>query len=125
MVVQYFGKQGACRRFYFATLAQAVSRKSLQEPGLPTKQGKIQVSLLGENYDVVVDERDDFGKSAFWPHLEEEQAESGEAITPGRKRHVPNAAANGSVLMISSVSSTGVTDVDYPDTQWEVGLEES
>jgi type II secretory ATPase GspE/PulE/Tfp pilus assembly ATPase PilB-like protein len=67
LIVYYFvGDTGVGAPDIPRELQQAVIQELVEKAGLSRKpKGKMQVSLLGKNYEVVVKERDSFGEPVF------------------------------------------------------------
>ncbi len=66
MVVQYSKASGLALGPIPEELEQALVDEIIDRAGLAhTARGEIQINLAGKDYRVVVDERDDFGESAF------------------------------------------------------------
>ena len=66
MVVQYSKHSGLALGEIPKELEQALVDEIIDRAGLAhTSRGEIQIFLAGRDYKVVVDERDDFGESAF------------------------------------------------------------
>ena len=66
MAVQYSKASGLALGPIPEELEQALVDEIINRAGLAhTARGEIQINLAGKDYRVVVDERDDFGESAF------------------------------------------------------------
>ena len=66
MVVQYSKRSGLAQGPVPKELEQALVDDIIDRAGLAhTSRGEIQIFLAGRDYKVIVDERDDFGESAF------------------------------------------------------------
>jgi len=66
MVVQYSKRNGLALGPIPEELGQALVDEIIARAGLAhTSRGEIHIYLAGRDYKVVVDERDDFGESAF------------------------------------------------------------
>jgi hypothetical protein len=65
-VVHYFGSVGRAEAPVPQDLKQAVVEEIVKRAGLADKsRGTMPISLLGKDYDVVVDQRDNWGESEF------------------------------------------------------------
>jgi hypothetical protein len=66
MVVHYFGSRGQAEAAIPKDVEQALVDEIIDRAGLaPSPRGEMQINLAGNDYKVVVDERDDFGEPAF------------------------------------------------------------
>lgn len=66
MVVQYSKRSGLAQGPVPKELEQALVDEIIDRAGLAdTSRGEIQIFLAGRDYKVIVDERDDWGESAF------------------------------------------------------------
>ena len=66
MVVHYFGSMGQAEGPIPKELEQAVLEEIVSRAGLAGKpRGEMHLKLLGAEYKVVVDERENFGESSF------------------------------------------------------------
>ena len=66
MVVHYFGSRGQAEGPIPKEMEQAVLEEIVSRAGLAGKlRGEMHLSLLGTEYKVVVDERENFGESSF------------------------------------------------------------
>ena len=66
MVVHYFGSRGQAEAAIPKDVEQALVDEIIDRAGLAhSPRGEMQINLAGKDYKVIVDERDDFGESAF------------------------------------------------------------
>ena len=66
MVVHYFGCRGQAEGLIAKELEQAMLEEIVSRAGLAGKpRGEMHLKLLGTEYQVVVDDRESFGESAF------------------------------------------------------------
>jgi hypothetical protein len=66
MVVHYFGCRGQAEGPIPKEVEQAVLEEIVSRAGLAhSPRGEMQINLAGNDYKVIVDQRDDFGESAF------------------------------------------------------------
>ena len=66
MVVHYFGSRGLAEGPIPKEVEQAVLEEIVSRAGLVDKpRGEMRLSLAGNDYKVIVDERESFGESAF------------------------------------------------------------
>jgi hypothetical protein len=78
MVFHNFGNTGLGVARIPPELQQAVIEEMVNRAGLSRKsRGKMQVSLLGKDYEVIVQEYDSFGESAFNLILKERKKKAG------------------------------------------------
>ena len=65
-VVHYFGSTGQAEGSIPKALEQALVDEIIDRSGLAhSPRGEMQINLAGDDYKVIVDQRDDFGESAF------------------------------------------------------------
>jgi hypothetical protein len=66
MVVHYFGNRGQAEGPIPKEVEQTLVDELITRAGLAhSPRGEMQINLAGNNYKVIVDERDNFGESAF------------------------------------------------------------
>jgi uncharacterized protein YodC (DUF2158 family) len=114
-VVHYFGSMGRAEALIPHKLGQEVIQEIVSRSRLADRaRGKMWVCLLGKDYEVVIDERDDFGESAFTLTLKKSKKKEGKTSSEAgntMSETVPSKFKVGDKVRVKH----GVKDVDFPD----------